>query len=329
MVVAMIVASVGVHVVLWPLGDQVLELGWSSTILPPAGSILEVSLVDLDGQPDPAPDPRGVKLPGQLVQQDLVTDQRPPERPTDRISEFDSRVEHETRAPNRRAAPQYDPRVLGEQSGMSSSAREGSEPQDTPPHALPLGRPTEGTTEEHGVPVDGELPQGDRGTAQGEAAARALRPGLRGTSDAMRKTFGGSGSVDAVDGVEEGTQSILNSERFRFASFFNRMRDLLEQHWDPNAVMARVDADGHVYGRRTRKTLLHVKLTPKGAIEKIDVTRDSGIVELDKEAIRAFHQAAPFVNPPPQMVDASTGLIEFDFMFILEDGRASIHRYLR
>jgi TonB family protein len=327
MVVAMIVASFGVHLLLWPLGNRVIELGWPQALPPPTDDFMEVSLVDPEAEARPPED--GVQLPGELVQPDLVPDERPPERDTNRISEFDSRVDKETKAPNRRAAQEYDPRVLGEESGMPSSAREGRTEADTPPHALPLGRPTEGTADGTGERPDAELPEGSDGAALREAGAHALRPGLRGTAEAMRKTFGGSGTADALEGVEEGTQNIVNSERFRFASFFNRMRDQVAQHWDPNGVMARVDGDGRTYGRSTRKTLVRVKLTPKGAIKKIDVMRDSGVTELDEEAIRAFHQAAPFVNPPLEMVDAHSGLIEFDFLFILEDGKSTLHRYLR
>lgn len=322
----MIVASVGVHLVLWPVGNQVLELsGWGSSLPPRTDEFLEVSLLEPDQErPDPS-----APLPGELVKPDLVTDERPPERDSKRVSEFDSRVEKETKAPNRRQAPQYDPRVLGEESGMPSSEKQGSTEQDTPPHALPLGRPIDGAAQDPGQRADGEIPLGEEGEAGRKVGARALRPGLRGSADAMRKTFGGSGTLDGLDDVEEGTQSLLNTDRFRFASFFNRMRDQVAQHWDPNGVMARVDADGRTYGRRTRTTLLHIRLTPKGAIEKIMVRRESGIAELDKEAIRAFHQAAPFVNPPDEMVDASTGFIEVDFLFILEEGKASLRRYLR
>lgn len=321
LLVAVIVASVGVHLLLWGVGNGVVALGWSNAPRPPEDDFIEVALLP----PDPERDEESL-LPGQLVDPDRVIDERKPER-TNRISEFDSRVDHETKAPSRQAAPEYDPRTMGEQAGKSSSAQEGAEPRETQP--LPLGRPTEGTADDLGHRVDDELPEGDEGAARNEAGPRAPRPSLRGTADAMRKTFGGSASHDALDDVDEGNESLLNSERFRFASFFNRMRDQVAQHWDPNGVMHRVDAEGRTYGRSTRKTLLHVKLTPKGAIQKIDITRDSGVTELDKEAIRAFHQAAPFVNPPPEMVDASSGLIEFDFLFILDDGKMRLHRYVR
>lgn len=129
--------------------------------------------------------------------------------------------------------------------------------------------------------------------------------------------------------MDEGAESLLETERFKFASFFNRMRNQIAQYWDPNEVMARIDPQGRVYGRSTRKTLLHISLTPKGAVKKIDIVDDSGVRELDKEAIESVQLAAPFVNPPPQMVDERTGTIEIDFLFVLQDGRTTIHRYLR
>jgi TonB family protein len=333
MVVAMIVASVGVHLVLWPVGDRVLELHWAGPPISPMGGFLEVSLVEPDEDEDAAEreDQSRVQLPGQLVRQDVVDDERPPEKPSHRVSEFDSRVDRETRAPNRKSAAEYDRRTLGEQAGVSSSnSRRGSPQEPTPQHSLPLCHPTEGAADGLDHPAPGQLPVADDGAAQGEAKARGLRPTLQGTADAMRKTFGGAGSKDALDDVAEGTENHLNSDRFRFASFFNRMRDMIDEQWDPNAAMARTDPDGRKYGRTTRKTLLHIVLTPKGAVDKIDLLRSSGVPELDKEAIRSVHQAAPFVNPPPEMVDPATNRIAFDFMFTLLDGRrGSIHRYLR
>lgn len=332
MVVAMAVASLGVHLVLWPVGDQVLQLTWESPPLPPAGGIMEVSLLgpDDDESQDEEPRPDEVpQFPGQLVDPDRVLDERRPED-TDRISAFDSRVEQETKAPSRRKASEYTADQVGPEAGVASA--EGRASNDIPEHALPFGRLAPAESPELGVPIDpsdlrGEAFARDNDMAGGTAPPP--RPGGRGTMDAMRKTFGGSGSFDDLKGVEEGAESLLNTHRFRFASFFNRMRNQIAQYWDPNEVMGRVDPDGRTYGRRTRKTLVHIQLTPKGKIKKIDLIDDSGVRELDKEAIESVHLAAPFVNPPPQMVDPDTGYIEVDFMFVLQEGRTSIHRYLR
>lgn len=332
MVVAMLVASVGVHLVLWPVGDQVLALRWESPPLPAAGGIMEVSLLgpeDEDEPPEPEPIPTPPSELRPVVRPDFVPDKRAPDQARF-LSEFDSRVERETRAPNRRRAEAYDPSKVAPQSGAGANAPRGTAEQDTPPHALPLGLRQPGTSEDH--PFDRELPDDDADRTHGRSGATAPPPGLRGTADAMRKTFGGgSGSYDHLPDAEDGAESLLNTDRFRFASFFNRMRDQIAQHWDPNGVMARVDPEGRIYTRRTRKTLLHFRLTPKGAIKKIDILRDSGVRELDKEAIRSVHMAAPFVNPPPEMIDPQTGFIEVDFLFILEeDGRTTrIRRYLR
>lgn len=332
MVVAMIVASIGVHLVLWPVGNQVLAIHWDSPPLPASGGIMEVSLLGPDESEPPSPDPAvppDEERP--VVRPDFVPDKRAPDDARWR-SEFDSRVERETRAPNRRRAEAYDSAKVGPKAGVGANAPKGSAEQDVPPHALPLGRLESGTTPEVGHPVDPSIPSDDAGRRPDRNGASAPRPGLRGTADAMRKTFGGgSGSFDQLPDVEDGTENLLNTDRFRFASFFNRMRDQIAQHWDPNGAMDRVDPDRRIYGQRTRKTLLHFRLTPKGAIKKIDILRDSGVRELDKEAIRSVHLAAPFVNPPPEMVDAQTGFIEVDFLFILDnDGRITrIRRYLR
>lgn len=330
----MIVASVGVHLVLWPVGDRVLSIHWDSPPLPAAGGIMEVSLLGPPDDPEDEdedakiPEPRSEERP--VVRPDFVPDKRKP-KDARWVSEFDSRVERETRAPNRKRADVYDPSRVGAEAGLGAASPRGTAPQDMPTHALPLGRLDPGQVEDVGHPVDGEIPNDAAGRHANKIGASAPRPGLRGTADAMRKTFGGgSGSFDDLRGVEDGTQNLLNTDRFRFASFFNRMRDQIAQHWDPNGVMARVDPDGRVYGRRTRKTLLHIRLTPKGAVKKIDIVRDCGVRELDREAIQSVHLAAPFVNPPPQMIDPSTGFIEIDFLFILDEGRTTrIRRYVR
>ncbi len=334
MLVAMLVASVGVHGLLWPLGNQVLEMTWTSPPLPLAGGVMEVSLLGPEDEEEQEEALRVRKLPddmpGELVRPDRVFDQRPP-RETDRVSEFNSRVEHETRAPLRDSAPIYDPSRVGEQAGRSSPSSRPTD-QQIPPHALPLGRlnPSELDTLGHRV-EPGDMPS-DEVAQMSEAVGGSAPPPLlggQGTTEAMRRTFGGSGSFDDLEGVDPGTESVLNTHRFRFASFFNRMRQQIDQHWDPNEVMHRIDPEGRVHGQRTRRTLLHISLTPKGAVKKVNIIDPSGVLDLDKEAIESVNLAAPFVNPPPQMVDPRTGFVEINFMFTLQDGKTHIRRYLR
>ena len=51
------------------------------------------------------------------------------------------------------------------------------------------------------------------------------------------------------------------------------------------------------------------------------VVNPSGVGDLDDEAIRAFHAAAPFPNPPKELVGRDN-LITFGFSFFFEIGHA-------
>ncbi|MCA9638868.1 MAG: energy transducer TonB, partial [Myxococcales bacterium] len=144
------------------------------------------------------------------------------------------------------------------------------------------------------------------------------RPGLRGTPEQMREIFGSRSSHDAVEDVDEGADNILNSKRWKYASFFNRVRDAIAQHWDPVSVRAARDPDGTRWGTQTRTTSLFLRLNADGSVKRISIERSCGIAALDEEAIRAVRAAQPFPNPPRQLVDPSTGTIDFPFGFILE-----------
>src|SRR5688572_32099977 len=98
-ILAMIVASVLVHLVLWPVGDKVVGFGWGGPPIPISGGVFEVSLLPVDAtederlaEPEPAEhdDEHRVVAPGELVELDKLTDERPPED-TKFISEFDNR----------------------------------------------------------------------------------------------------------------------------------------------------------------------------------------------------------------------------------------------
>ncbi|MBX7083017.1 MAG: hypothetical protein K1X88_27675, partial [Nannocystaceae bacterium] len=156
--VGVIVASVLVHALLWPVSDEVLGLTWGSRPLPEGNGLMEVSLLD-EEDPERDPDPEAPELaPGKLVQLDRVQDERPPERDTPYVSEFDNRAAKPTQAPN------VHPQPGSPRSG--NDGREGTAPQPspatpTPPHALPL---LPGTQPDDGPGEPGEAAdQDDRG----------------------------------------------------------------------------------------------------------------------------------------------------------------------
>ena len=139
-------------------------------------------------------------------------------------------------------------------------------------------------------------------------------PNLR-PSDEVVSRLAGGGSVDMIDGVETGDFTALNSKKWKFASFFNRMKRQVAQNWHPDTVYMRRDPTGKVYGAKNRVTVLEVSLKPNGTLANIVVSQPSGVGFLDQEAINAFQKAQPFPNPPSGLVVSNAKLITFSFGF--------------
>lgn len=124
------------------------------------------------------------------------------------------------------------------------------------------------------------------------------------------------------DDINDGDGTFLNSKEFKFAPFFNRMKQSVGEHWRPIDELRRRDPTGNIYGYGGRVTVVSVKLNAEGYLKGVQVTRSSGVDFLDREAIAAFEKAQPFLNPPRQLVQG--GEISFPFGFHIEfNGRFS------
>jgi len=323
LIIGTIIVSALLHALLWPVGDEVLRTSWTRPPAPSDG-VMEVSL--LGPEAPPPQEPEVVPDDTELVQLDQVDKERPPP-PTRHRAEFDNRVEKETKAPNRRPTPGAPAQTPGQPD---------DKPNDTPKpsdeaSARSLDLNTRGKAEpDAGVlAADGELAE----LARGQAEPKGSRPpggGMLGTPEAMQKTFGSTGTFDALEDVEPGAANILNSKRSRYASFFNRVRNGIAQHWEPAQVHRARDPDGRVFGAKTRRTHLVIRLNGDGTLAKIMLLEGSGAPHLDEEAIRAVRQAVPFYNPPAGLIDPTSGFIEFGFGFIFElNKKPRIFRYRR
>jgi TonB family protein len=153
----------------------------------------------------------------------------------------------------------------------------------------------------------------------------AQKPNLQLTPDAMQKAIGrGSGSMDYLKDVDDGELTALNSKKWKHAPFFNRVKRSVANEWHPEVVYVRHDPSGNVYGVKDRVTVLRVHLNPDGKLAAWTVLQSSGVDFLDDEAIDAFRKAAPFPNPPKDLVEVD-GQIHFNFAFIFElSGRGNV-----
>lgn len=322
LVVCMLLASLAVHLLMWPVGNEIISLGWDTPPLPRSEGWMQVALVPPEDEAAPEPDaaePREPDPKGRLVKQDRVRKESVPED-SKYLSEFDQATDKPTRAPNQRPQPGGRPMMPGD----APDADDTPAARPTPKQATPTEAPTPSEGSEVDPGLHGPLPLAPGRTASGG------KPGLRGTPEAMQRALGQPGSFDTIDDdVPEGAETLLNSRRWKYASFFNRIRDSVAERWRPEEAHAARDPSGSKYGKVPRVTRLFIKLNPDGSIHGISVEGPCGLQFLDEEAIRAVRAAGPFGNPPPQLVDPKSGLIEFGFGFRLEfeAGGGRIFRY--
>ncbi len=184
-----------------------------------------------------------------------------------------------------------------------------------------------------GTPAEGGLPQlgGDtpppRQATGGGASSSGSSPSLTPTEQQLARAIGG-GTQDALKDIDDGDETALNSKKWRFASFFNRVKKQVAEHWHPEEVYRRRDPTGAVYGHQNRYTLVRVQIRPDGTLANVSLEQPSGLEFLDDEAIEAFRQAQPFPNPPRQLIERS-GLINFGLGFLLDLNGATKMRWFR
>ena len=151
-------------------------------------------------------------------------------------------------------------------------------------------------------------------TIGGHSIPKKFLPYLNGND-----TYLASPSNDYLEKIEKGDKTELNTKKFIYAAYFNKIKQAISKHWTPNYVMMINDPRRHIYGNSNRYTKLKVMLSKNGTINKISVMTSSGIDFLDREAINAFKMAAPFQKPPETLLNEKEELeIQFGFMVMME-----------
>ena len=139
---------------------------------------------------------------------------------------------------------------------------------------------------------------------------------------------GGGAPNDDLTSVAEGEGTFLNTREFKYAGFFNRVKQAVSARWDPLGKLRAKDPRATQLGSPDRVTVLQVTLRPDGSIRDIYVAQSSGIDYLDQESIQAFVKAQPFANPPAGLVQ--NGVIQFAFGFkLLNDDHPGAPRMFR
>ena len=290
-----------------------------------------------------------IKAPGQVVDVPAPREERRPDHARF-ASEHDTSTAIETRKYGKfdEKSRQGDTLGTAEQSRPEQRAAKEAPPPREAPTRLALREPTrevpghkaaprfadapQNPGSENGAPgldppqADGSIPRlgnlqmrlGTEADRQGPAPAPGSSSVSLTPSFAQLARAVGSGTQDALKDIDEGDETALNSKKWRFAAFFNRVKHQVQEHWHPDDVYRRRDPTGAIHGRTNRLTIVRVQLNPNGNLANVALESPSGLEFLDDEALQAFRAAQPFPNPPRQLIDQTDGLISFQFGFLFE-----------
>jgi TonB family protein len=167
---------------------------------------------------------------------------------------------------------------------------------------------------------------GDEQGSQGRVGSPGMAS-LMPSQSVMDKIVGAAPNDNLKD-VDEGDGTFLNTREWKYASFFNRVKQSVGMQWNPNAQLQRRDPTGETYSGRDRITMLTVVLDAHGRVEDIKVEKSSGLDFLDMEAVSSFQKAQPFPNPPPGLLDSDSH-VKFEFGFYLDMGGGPRMRLFR
>jgi TonB family protein len=119
---------------------------------------------------------------------------------------------------------------------------------------------------------------------------------------------------------ETGDMLRLNTNAYRYASYMNQIRRIVNFYWSQN--LQNLDA---VLIKSKYRTVVTVVIDSKGGLTDINIEKSSGLNEVDECVISAFQMASPFPEPPAALVesDGKVYLPVFGFELDVSPGRES------
>jgi TonB family protein len=294
--------------------------------------------------PRPLPPPpeadKDKKEKGQVVDLGQTNDKKPKDARF--LSEHDSSVEKETRSRHAKAGYER-PLPTPSAPGAPSAAPPGQDGRANRSVPGLEGTPGAKRAGEQKVAVAPPTTEGDVPGARAPrgGAAPAPAPGAGGEGGVKRSgapsenpliapgtlaRIAGGPAPDHLDGIDEGESTFLNAKGWKYATYFNRIKQAVAAAWDPLTPLEARDPDRTMFGYKDRFTLLGVTLDDSGRLKTLVVEQTSGVEFLDRAALTAFRTAQPFMNPPRGIVD-ERGEIKFSFGFFLEVGHTGLRIY--
>jgi TonB family protein len=165
-------------------------------------------------------------------------------------------------------------------------------------------------------------PSAERGWgARGEGGRRApgkLTPDLSLGPGARARILAGPNMDGYGMGLETGDATHLSAAHFKYATFFNQLRNDIGREWIPrvrDAARAR-DPDGTMIFYKDRTVVLGITLDLDGKVTDLSVIESSNLSFFDRVALASVEAAQPFPNPPRGLF-GSEEVTRVPFLFTL------------
>jgi TonB family protein len=215
------------------------------------------------------------------------------EKPEDAeyLAEYDQKVEEEMRSEKFKINPEIIAREYSEQEKVEIKGEQVPDLQITKPST----GATAGSDSRFDPDRDGMLAQLPSPYSETNKDGTASPV----PSAALESVLAGSPSNDRLN-EKKGSQTLLNTKEFQYASYILRVRRLVQFYWNQN--IENLPASVRL-AKPEYTTVVNAVLDGDGTLEKCEVTTESGSVELDDAVVRAFKVAGPFPNPPEGLVE--------------------------
>lgn len=129
---------------------------------------------------------------------------------------------------------------------------------------------------------------------------------------------GFSTTDDALpENIRRGDFTALNTDAHIFYTFFARIKDQIRYRWINRVEFIIDNTNANEVKNKNQQvwqTQIEVVLDPQGRFISASVMKSSGLSGLDKAAVLAFKDGAPFPNPPQELIK-SDGKIYLDYAF--------------
>ena len=163
--------------------------------------------------------------------------------------------------------------------------------------------------------ADRQLAQKERSTRLGSRVAKRLAQ--------VRSSL-----ENFIPDVKPGTTTVLNARAAPFAAFIARVHRQIHKYWGYGVLE---DWDGlpssSPFNNNSLNTTLEIVLNDDGTVSKITPVKVSGYMAYDAAAVDAVLAAAPFPQPPAEILSVN-GKVYFHWNFA-RDGRACGTEFVR